>query len=119
MSVGTVTNCSLLEISISTSETVMKDKDKQNRNFVSEKREKKSCHNTDIMLVSCDYILNIKLEDEVLIKGRVSKKRVSSVIKREHSAALQNTQQSEGRKRRHRSSSLKVGSQGDIIQKTY
>ncbi|XP_060541816.1 uncharacterized protein LOC132710183 [Pantherophis guttatus] len=72
------------------------------------------------MPVSCDYILNIKLEDEVLIKGRESKKRVSSVMKREHDVALQNTLQSEGRKRKRRSSSLEVGSQGDIvIEKIY
>ncbi|XP_058038707.1 protein TOPAZ1 [Ahaetulla prasina] len=104
---------------IPTSETVIKDKDQQNQNIVSEEREKRSCHNTE-MLVSCDYNLNIKLEDEVLIKGRESKKRVSSVMKRKHDVALQNTLQSEGRKRRRRSSSLEVGSQGDtVIEKTY
>ncbi|XP_032091126.1 protein TOPAZ1 isoform X1 [Thamnophis elegans] len=105
---------------IPTSETVIKDKDQQNRNFVSEEREKRSCHNTDIMPVSCDYILNIKLEDKVLIKGRESQNRVSSVMKREHDVALQNTLQSESRKKRRKSSSLEVGSQGDIvIEKIY
>ncbi|XP_039192234.1 protein TOPAZ1 isoform X2 [Crotalus tigris] len=103
---------------IPTSEAVIKDKDQQNQNFVFEEREKKSCHDTDTMPVSYNYILDIKLKDEALIKGRVSKKKVSSVRKREHDVALQNTLQSEDKKR-CRSSSSEVGFQGDIIEKRY
>ncbi|KAM6452249.1 protein TOPAZ1 isoform 4-T4 [Liasis olivaceus] len=97
-----------------TSETVIKDKDQRSKSFVSDRREKRSCWETDIMPVSYNYIVDIKLEEEVLIKG-VSKKEAQSMRKREHDVALQNTLQPERRKRRHASSSLEVGSQKDIV----
>ncbi|XP_063158105.1 protein TOPAZ1 [Candoia aspera] len=96
---------------------VIKDKDQNNKSYVSERREKGSCRETDKMPTGYNYIVDIKLEEEILIKGRISKKGVQSVRKRQHDAALQNTLQSEGRKRRCRSSSLKVGSQDIVTEK--